>query len=141
MSGDLYRLRGVVTAPDGTAYRPLYWGDFGRVKLVERAIVDGCRERGDAFELYIDRGPGSGECSSWSGPGRAPDRAPFEVIGALSVSVGGARDSRAGHLSYSGDRGDVLELEDRGAGCVCDLGAGIFNHPAPGICEGVTYVE
>lgn len=53
----MYRLTGLISAPDGSEYSPLYWGDFFGVKRVEHAITAGCEARDEAATIIIDRGP------------------------------------------------------------------------------------
>lgn len=79
MSG-LYRVSGVVEAPDGTTYRPLFYGDHERAYAVFEAVCVGARERGEAFDVRIVPCDGSSGGSSWSGPARRLDRAAFEVV-------------------------------------------------------------
>ena len=53
----LYRVSGVVEAPDGTTYRPLFYGDFYAAMRVRDAIRDGAKDRGEALQVSVV-GPG-----------------------------------------------------------------------------------
>jgi hypothetical protein len=86
MSG-LYRVSGVVTAADGTFYWPLFVGDYPRASAVFSAVCEGARDRGDGWEVRIVPMDGTSGGSSWSGPVRDLERAPFEVVGLMEVTL------------------------------------------------------
>lgn len=101
VSGELFRLHGVIEALDGSRYRPLLWGRLELVERCEWALVEGCRERGDGFDLTIDRGPHTAATGHTfnGGPKRVP-AGPFEVVELLEAVEGATREDRDGDLSY-----------------------------------------
>ena len=54
-AGGIYRVAGVVTAEDGTSYRPLFFGDFFAACRVRDAIRDGARDRDESCSVLVDR--------------------------------------------------------------------------------------
>lgn len=50
-----YEVGGTVEAADGSSYRPVFIGGFFDSRRVLGAIVDGCEDRGDGFDLWIRR--------------------------------------------------------------------------------------
>ena len=55
----LYQVTGVVEAPDGTTYRPLFFGDFYAACRVSSAIVRGAVDRGESYQVEVTRADGS----------------------------------------------------------------------------------
>ena len=55
----LYQVSGVVEAPDGTTYRPLFYGDFYAACRVSSAIVRGAVDRGEGYQVEVTRADGS----------------------------------------------------------------------------------
>ena len=51
----LYRVTSLVEAPDGTSYQPVFYGSFWQACRVRDAIRDGARERGEGYELTVER--------------------------------------------------------------------------------------
>lgn len=86
----LYRVSGVVEAPDGTTYRPLFYGDYYAACRVSDAVTDGAHDRGEGYELATHRETGEGwkyiGIRSRSVPAYVATH-PFEVVGELLVEV------------------------------------------------------
>ena len=60
---NLWRVSGIVTAPDGTSYRPLFFGDLATCQAVRDAVEAGAVERGEGGFVEIRpvswaKGPG-----------------------------------------------------------------------------------
>ena len=49
----LWRVSGVVTAPDGTSYRPLFFGDMSTCQAVRDAVEGGAVDRGEGGYVEI----------------------------------------------------------------------------------------
>lgn len=71
-----YELTGTVSAPDGSLYEPRYIGGFFDSRRVRDALIDGCRRRGDVYEITVTRSDGRVETISnrnagWDADGAA----------------------------------------------------------------------
>ena len=82
--GGVWEVSGVVTAPDGSEYQPLFYGDEQQARTVFDAVRAGALDRGEGIDLVLIDGAGA-TVRHWYRPVPVRGRVMVEAVGGLEL--------------------------------------------------------